>query len=413
MKKKVVITGVGAVSPIGIGKDEFWTNLVNGKSGVGKITRFDPTEYSTQIAGEVKDFDPTQFIDKKEAKRMDRTTQFAVAAAKMAIADAKLDVEKENRERIGVFIGSGIGGMETLHSQYETLFQKGPNRVSPFFIPMMIGNMPAGQVSITFNLQGPTSCVVTACATGTNSVGDAFKVIQRGDADVMLAGGTEACISPAPVAGFCAMKALSTNNENPEKASRPFDKGRDGFVMGEGAGVVILESLDHAIARGATIYAEVAGYGSNSDAYHITAPAPEGVMAAKCMGLAVKDAGLDVTEIDYINAHGTSTPLNDKNETLAIKSLFGDHAKNLAISSIKSMTGHLLGAAGGIECIATALTIANDTIPPTINYETPDDELDLDYVPNKSRKSVVKAALSNSFGFGGHNATILLKKYQA
>lgn len=413
MKKRVVITGVGAVSPIGIGKDEFWTNLVNGKSGVGKITRFDPTEYSTQIAGEVKDFDPTQFIDKKEAKRMDRTTQFAVAAAKMAIADAKLDVEKENRERIGVFIGSGIGGMETLHSQYETLFQKGPNRVSPFFIPMMIGNMPAGQVSITFNLQGPTSCVVTACATGTNSVGDAFKVIQRGDADVMLAGGTEACISPAPVAGFCAMKALSTNNENPEKASRPFDKGRDGFVMGEGAGVVILESLDHAIARGATIYAEVAGYGSNSDAYHITAPAPEGVMAAKCMWLAVKDAGLDVTEIDYINAHGTSTPLNDKNETLAIKSLFGDHAKNLAISSIKSMTGHLLGAAGGIECIATALTIANDTIPPTINYETPDDELDLDYVPNKSRKSVVKAALSNSFGFGGHNATILLKKYQA
>ena len=413
MKKRVVITGVGAVSPIGIGKDEFWTNLVNGKSGVGKITRFDPTEYSTQIAGEVKDFDPTQFIDKKEAKRMDRTTQFAVAAAKMAIADAKLDVEKENRERIGVFIGSGIGGMETLHSQYETLFQKGPNRISPFFIPMMIGNMPAGQVSITFNLQGPTSCVVTACATGTNSVGDAFKVIQRGDADVMLAGGTEACISPAPVAGFCAMKALSTNNENPEKASRPFDKGRDGFVMGEGAGVVILESLDHAIARGATIYAEVAGYGSNSDAYHITAPAPEGVMAAKCRGLAVKDAGLDVTEIDYINAHGTSTPLNDKNETLAIKSLFGDHAKNLAISSIKSMTGHLLGAAGGIECIATALTIANDTIPPTINYETPDDELDLDYVPNKSRKSVVKAALSNSFGFGGHNATILLKKYQA
>ena len=413
MKKRVVITGVGAVTPIGIGKEEFWTNLVNGKSGVGRITRFDPTEFSTQIAGEVKEFDPTQFIDKKEAKRMDRTTQFAVAAAKMAIEDANLDVEKENRERIGVFIGSGIGGMETLHSQYETLFQKGPNRISPFFIPMMIGNMPAGQVSITFNLQGPSSCVVTACATGTNSVGDAFKVIQRGDADVMLAGGTEACISPAPVAGFCAMKALSTNNENPEKASRPFDKGRDGFVMGEGAGVVILESLDHALARGATIYAEVAGYGSNSDAYHITAPAPEGAMAAKCMNLAVKDAGLELNDIDYINAHGTSTPLNDKNETLAIKSLFGDHAKNIAISSIKSMTGHLLGAAGGIECIATALTIANDTIPPTINYETPDDELDLDYVPNKSRNSVVKAALSNSFGFGGHNATILLKKYQA
>ena len=411
--RRVVVTGIGTINSTGHNVKDSFEAVVNGVCGIDTITLFDASDFSVKIAGEVKDFDPTQFIDKKEAKRMDRTTQFAVAAAKMAIADAKLDVEKENRERIGVFIGSGIGGMETLHSQYETLFQKGPNRISPFFIPMMIGNMPAGQVSITFNLQGPTSCVVTACATGTNSVGDAFKVIQRGDADVMLAGGTEACISPAPVAGFCAMKALSTNNENPEKASRPFDKGRDGFVMGEGAGVVILESLDHAIARGATIYAEVAGYGSNSDAYHITAPAPEGVMAAKCMGFAVKDAGLDVTEIDYINAHGTSTPLNDKNETLAIKSLFGDHAKNLAISSIKSMTGHLLGAAGGIECIATALTIANDTIPPTINYETPDDELDLDYVPNKSRKSVVKAALSNSFGFGGHNATILLKKYQA
>ena len=413
MKKRVVITGVGAVSPIGIGKDEFWTNLVNGKSGVGKITRFDPTEYSTQIAGEVKDFDPTQFIDKKEAKRMDRTTQFAVAAAKMAIADAKLDVEKENRERIGVFIGSGIGGMETLHSQYETLFQKGPNRISPFFIPMMIGNMPAGQVSITFNLQGPTSCVVTACATGTNSVGDAFKVIQRGDADVMLAGGTEACISPAPVAGFCAMKALSTNNENPEKASRPFDKGRDGFVMGEGAGVVILESLDHAIARGATIYAEVAGYGSNSDAYHITAPAPEGVMAAKCMGLAVKDAGLDVTEIDYINAHGTSTPLNDKNETLAIKSLFGDHAKNLAISSIKSMTGHLLGAAGGVEAIASLLALQHQFIPPTINVTEKDPEIDLNLVINDSIETKLTYAMSNSLGFGGHNAVILMKRWEA
>ena len=376
------------------------------------ITRFDATDYDAKIAGEVKGFEPTEFIDKKEARRMDRFTQFAIAASKMALVDSGMDLEKEDRSRIGVFVGSGIGGMDTLHDQYKNLFEKGPNRVSPFFIPMMIANMAAGQVSIAFGLQGPSSCVVTACATGTNCIGDAMKVIQRGDADVMVAGGTEAAISPAGMAGFCSMKALSTRNDAPEKASRPFEKDRDGFVMGEGSGVVVLESLEHALARGARIYAELAGYGSNADAYHVTAPAPEGAQAARCMALAIKDAGLELADIDYINAHGTSTPLNDKNETLGIKALFGDQAKNLAVSSIKSMTGHLLGAAGGIECVATVLTVVNDMMPPTINYDTPDPELDLDYVPHKARAKVVRAALSNSFGFGGHNATLLVKKFE-
>lgn len=412
MKKRVVITGLGAVTPVGIGKDEFWQALLAGKSGVGKITRFDASQYTTQIAGEVKNFDPAKYIDKKEAKRMDRCTQFAVAASKMAFEDSGIDLEKEDRTRIGTMIGTGIGGMDTLHDQFINLFDKGPGRVSPFFVPMMIGNMAAGQTSITFGLQGPCSCVVTACATGTNAIGDAFKVIQRGDADVMVAGGTEAAISPIAVAGFCSMKAMSTRNDEPEKASRPFDKDRNGFVMGEGAGVVILESLEHAIARGATIHAEVIGYGFNADAFHMTAPAPEGIQAAKCMAMALNDAGIAPETVDYINAHGTSTPMNDKNETLAIKSLFGAHAYEMAVSSIKSMTGHLLGASGGIECIATVLTLVNDIIPPTINYETPDEELDLDYVPNTARKRVVNVALSNSFGFGGHNATILMKKFQ-
>ncbi len=412
MKKRVVITGVGAISPIGNTAAEFWQALLAGKSGIGLITRFDAAEYDAKIAGEVKDFDPTVFIDKKEARRMDRFTQFAIAAAKMALDDSGMDMEKEDKSRIGSFVGSGIGGMDTLHDQYKNLFEKGPNRVSPFFIPMMIANMAAGQVSIAFGLQGPSSCVVTACATGTNCIGDAMKVIQRGDADVMVAGGTEAAISPAGMAGFCSMKALSTRNEAPEKASRPFEKDRDGFVMGEGSGIVILESLEHALARGARIYAELAGYGTNADAYHVTAPAPEGVQAARCMELAIQDAGLQITDVDYINAHGTSTPLNDKNETLGIKRLFGEHAKNIAVSSIKSMTGHLLGAAGGIECVATALTVANDMIPPTINYDNPDPDLDLDYVPNQARAKVVKVAISNSFGFGGHNATLLVKKFE-
>ncbi len=412
MKKRVVVTGLGAITPVGNTADLFWQALLAGQSGIGMITRFDATDYDAKIAGEVKGFEPTEFIDKKEARRMDRFTQFAIAAAKMALVDSGLDLEKEDRSRIGAFVGSGIGGMDTLHEQYKNLFEKGPNRVSPFFIPMMIANMAAGQVSIAFGLQGPSSCVVTACATGTNCIGDAMKVIQRGDADVMVAGGTEAAISPAGMAGFCSMKALSTRNDAPEQASRPFEKDRDGFVMGEGSGIVVLESLEHALARGARIYAELAGYGSNADAYHVTAPAPEGAQAARCMALAIKDAGLELADIDYINAHGTSTPLNDKNETLGIKALFGDQAKNLAVSSIKSMTGHLLGAAGGIECVATVLTVVNDMIPPTINYDTPDPELDLDYVPHKARAKVVRAALSNSFGFGGHNATLLVKKFE-
>lgn len=413
MKKRVVITGLGAITPIGIGTGNFWQALIAGKSGIDRISRFDPSEYTTQIAGEVKGFEPAQYIDKKEAKRMDRCTQFAIAAAKMAFEDSGIVLDQEDRSRIGTLIGTGIGGIDTLHDQYKTLFDKGPGRISPFFVPMMIANMPAGQTSITFGLQGPCSCVVTACATGTNAIGDAFKIIQRGDADVMVAGGTEAAVSPAAVAGFCAMKAMSTQNDEPQKASRPFDKDRSGFVMGEGAGIVIMETLEHALARGAKIYAEIIGYGFNADAYHITAPAPEGAQAAKCMAMALNDAGIEPAEVDYINAHGTSTPLNDKNETLAIKSLFGAHAQKLKISSIKSMTGHLLGAAGGIEAIATVLTITNGIIPPTINLEIQDPELDLDYVPNKAQEHVVHVALSNSFGFGGHNATILVKKYQA
>ena len=411
MANRVVITGMGAITPIGTGKDAFWNALLEGKNGISRITRFDPTEYKAQIAGEVKDFDPADYMDKKESKRVDRYAQFAIAAAKLAIEDAKLDLEKEDLERIGTFVGSGIGGIETMHGQYEKLFDKGPSKISPFFIPMMIGNMAAGHVSIAFGLKGPSSCVVTACATGTNNI--AFKVIQRGDADVMVAGGTEASISGAAVAGFCSMKALCTDhNDDPEHASRPFDANRSGFIMGEGAGLVVLESLEHAEARGAHIYAELVGYGSNSDAFHITQPAPHGEMAAKCMQKALKDAGLEPSDIDYINAHGTSTHFNDLTETEAIKTVWGEGAKNLSVSSIKSMTGHLLGAAGGVECIATVLAVANDMLPPTINYETPDEGLDLDYVPNKAKAKTVRAALSNNLGFGGHNACIVIKKYE-
>lgn len=403
---------MGAVTPIGIGKDEFWKNLVAGKSGIRKITRFDASEYNSQIAGEVDGFDPADYMDAKESKRMDRYSQFAVAAAKMAIEDAGLDLEKEDCDRIGTYVGAGIGGMETLHTQYEKLFAKGPKRLSPFFIPMMIANMAAGRVAINFGLHGPSECVVTACATGTNCIGDAFRLIQNGKADVMVAGGTEASISPAAVGGFCQMKALcSDHNDDPEHASRPFDKNRSGFVMGEGSGIVVIESLEHAKARGAHIYAEITGYGANSDAYHITSPAPHGVYQAKCMQLALDDAGMKASEVDYVNAHGTSTHMNDAGESEAIKKVWADAAKDVSVSSIKSMTGHLLGAAGGVECIATALSIENDVLPPTINYETPDEGMDLDYVPNKAKKKTVRAAISNSFGFGGHNACILLKKY--
>ncbi|WP_407400854.1 beta-ketoacyl-ACP synthase II [Anaerovibrio sp.] len=412
MSNRVVITGLGVISPVGTGKDVFWKSLLEGKNGIDKITRFDASEYKSQIAGEVKDFDPADYMDKKEAKRIDRYAQFAVAAAKMAVEDAKLDLEAEDCDRIGTFVGSGIGGIETMHSQYEKLFDKGPSKISPFFIPMMIGNMAAGHVSIALGLKGPSSCVVTACATGTNNIGDAFRVLQRGEADVMVAGGTEASISQAAVAGFCSMKALCTDhNDDPAHASRPFDANRSGFIMGEGAGIIVMETLEHAEKRGAHIYAEVVGYGANSDAYHITSPAPHGAQAAKCMAKALEDAGLEPSEVDYINAHGTSTHLNDLTETEAIKTVWGEHAKEVSVSSIKSMTGHLLGAAGGIECIATALAVENDMLPPTINYETPDEGLDLDYVPNKAKAKTVRAALSNNLGFGGHNACIVLKKY--
>lgn len=412
MKNRVVITGLGAVTPIGIGKEKFFEGLKEGKNGIGKITQFDATEYTSQIAGEVLDFNAEDFIDKKEAKRMDRYTHFAIAAAKLALADSKLNLDETDREKIGVIVGAGIGGMKTLHSQYEKLFDKGPSRISPFFIPMMIANMASGQIALELKIHGPTECVVTACASGTNSIIDAFLAIQRGEANLMFAGGTEAAISQGGVAGFAAMKALcADHNDDPAHASRPFDKNRSGFVMGEGAGIVMLESLEHAKARGAKIYAEVIGYGRNNDAYHITTPAPGGEYQAKCMQLAIDDAGIKPEEIDYINAHGTSTHFNDKGETEAIKKVFGEHAYKLAVSSTKSMTGHMLGAAGGVEAIATVFAIDEGILPPTINYETPDEGLDLDYVPNKSREQKVNIAMSNSFGFGGHNACIVFKKF--
>ena len=411
--KRVVVTGLGAVTPIGIGKENFWSALIAGKNGIGKITRFDATGYTAQIAGEVLDFEPVQFIDKKELKRMDRYTQFALAATKLAIEDAKLDVAKIDGDRAGVYIGSGIGGMETLHNQYEKLFTKGASRISPFFIPMMIANMAAGNVAIAFGLRGVCECIVTACASGTNAIGDAFYTIQRGDADIMFAGGSEAAISPAGVSGFAAMKALcADHNDDPAHASRPFDKNRSGFVMGEGAGIILLESLEHAQNRGAHIYAEIVGYGRNDDAYHITTPAPGGTSQAKCMKLALDDAGLNPEDVDYINAHGTSTQFNDKGETEAIKLLFGEHAYKIPVSSTKSMTGHMLGAAGGVEAIASVLSIENNIVHPTTNYETQDEGLDLNYVPNVAQEHKVDVAISNSFGFGGHNACVVFKRFE-
>ena len=413
MKNRVVITGIGPVTPIGIGKEIFLESLKSGKNGIDRITNFDPEGYTCQIAGEVKDFNAEDFIDKKEIKRMDKYAQFAFAAAKIALADSKLDLNTINKDRAGVFIGNGIGGMQTLHNQYEKIFTKGISKVSPFFIPMTIANMAAGHIAIEFGIHGPAECIVTACASGTNSVGDAFFIIQSGEADYMFAGGAEAAISPAGVAGFAVMKALCTDhNDDPAHASRPFDKNRSGFIMGEGAGVVLLENLECAKKRNAHIYAEVIGYSRNNDAYHITTPAPGGEYAAKCMQLALDNAGIKAEDVDYINAHGTSTHFNDAGETLAIKSVFGEHAYKLAVSSTKSMTGHMLGAAGGMEAIATALAIDNGIIPPTINYETPDEGLDLDYVPNKSRAAEINIAMSNSFGFGGHNACLVFKKYK-
>jgi len=409
--RRVVVTGLGTLSPVGNTVDEFWSSLVQGRSGVGMITKFDTTGYPTRIAGEVKNFDPLNFVDKKDARRLDPYLQFAVASSVLAVQDAALDTDKIDGTRFGVLIGSGIGGISTLLESHRNLLEKGPDRVSPFFIPMLIANMASGLVSIRFGAKGPNSAVVTACATGNHAIGDSFKIIQRADADVMIAGGSEAIIIPLTIAGFCSMKAMSTRNDEPTKAMRPFDANRDGFVAGEGAGIVVLESLEHALARDARIYAEIIGYGMTGDAHHMTAPDPEGDGAARAMAAALRDAGLDASDVGYINAHGTSTIYNDKFETIAIKRVFGDHARRLAVSSTKSMTGHLLGAAGGIEAIATVLALHHGVLPPTINYETPDPDCDLDYIPNQARKQDVEVALSNAFGFGGTNATLAFRAY--
>ncbi|MBE3102422.1 MAG: beta-ketoacyl-ACP synthase II [Firmicutes bacterium] len=411
MKKRVVITGMGAITPLGNNIDTFWQNIREGKSGIDKITRFDSEAFTTQIAGEVRDFDPQDFMDKKDAKHMDRFTQYAVAASGMVIKHSGLDLKKVDVERFGVILGSGIGGIETLENQANILHTRGPGRVSPFFVPMMIGNMAAGQISIALGAKGMNSTIVTACASATNAIGEAFRAIRNGDADVIVTGGSEASITPLSLAGFCSMKALSTRNDDPKGASRPFDLDRDGFVMGEGAGLLIMESYEHAMNRGATILAEMAGYGLTADAYHITSPAPEGEGGARAMKQAIISAGISPNEIDYINAHGTSTYYNDKNETAAIKTIFGDYAREVAISSTKSMTGHLLGAGGGVEAIIMIKSIHDQFVPPTINYTTLDPECDLDYVPNVGRSARVNMALSNSFGFGGQNACIIIKKF--
>lgn len=411
-RKRVVITGLGLITPLGIGVEPSWKAFIEGRSGIGKITRFDASDLPVQIAGEVKGFDPSLYIEQKEIKKMDRFIHFAVAASQMAIEDSGIQITKENAERVGVIIGSGIGGLPTIETYHKVYLEKGYRRITPFFIPMLIINLASGQVSIKFGAKGPNSAVATACATGSHAIGDAFRVIQRGDADVMIAGGTESVITPLAIGGFAVMKALSTRNNDPERASRPFDVDRDGFVMGEGAGIVVLESLESAKKRDAKIYAEIVGYGMTSDAYHITAPEPHGEGAATCMTLALKDAGVSPDVVDYINAHGTSTRYGDEIETAAIKKVFGEHAYKLSVSSTKSMTGHLLGAAGGVEAVVTVLAIYNDLIPPTINLDNPDPECDLDYVPHKARQRGINFALSNSFGFGGTNACLLFRKYR-
>ncbi|NLJ40972.1 MAG: beta-ketoacyl-ACP synthase II [Clostridiales bacterium] len=411
MPNRVVITGMGAITPLGNNTDIFWDSLKQGKNGIEEIDRFDVKEFTSHMAAMVKGFDPEDFIDRKEARRMDRFTQFAVAAANMAIKDSGLSIDKGDSRRTGVILGTGIGGLETLEKQASILYSKGPNRVSPFFIPMMIGNMAAGQIAIAIGAKGINITTVTACASATNAIGEAFRAIRFNDADVIITGGSEATITPLALAGFCSMKALSTRNEDPKRASRPFDADRDGFVMGEGAGMLVLESYEHATDRGADILAEIVGYGSTADAYHITAPAPNGEGGAKAMEEAIRYAGIEPEMVDYINAHGTSTPYNDKFETIAIKTVFGDHAYKLAVSSTKSMTGHLLGAAGGVEAIAVVKTLQEQFIVPTINYSTPDPECDLDYVPNLGRAAKIEYALSNSLGFGGQNASILLKRF--
>lgn len=408
----MVVTGLGVVSPLGIGVEPTWKAVCNGTSGVGRITRFDSPDMPVQIAAEVKGFDPADYIEKKEIKKMDTFIHYAIAASQMAVDDSGLKVTPENAERIGVYVGSGIGGLRAIEEWHHVLIEKGPKRITPFFIPMLIINLASGQIGIRYGLQGPNSCAVTACATGNNCIGDAFRIIQRGEADAMIAGGTEAAITPLAIAGFAASRALSTRNDDPARASRPFDRDRDGFVVGEGAGLLLLEERESARRRGARIYAELVGYAMTSDAYHITAPPDSGIGAIRCMSLALKDAGLKPAEIDYVNAHATST-FADKIETRAIKAVFGDHAKRLPVSSTKSMTGHLLGAAGGIEAVFTVLALVHGLIPPTINYEHPDPECDLDYVANTARKAHPVAALSNSFGFGGTNACLIFKKYES
>lgn len=413
MKRRVVVTGLGIVSPLGIGLKENWQAVCEGRSGIGPITKFDTTEYETKIAGEVKNFDPTSFLDKKEARKMDPFIHYALASGIMAMEDSHLKIDETNAVRVGVLVGAGLGGLTTIEKYHSILLKDGPKKLSPFFIPMLIVNLAPGQISIYFGTKGPNSSVVTACATGNHSIGEASKIIQRGDADAMIAGGAEATITPLAVGGFNAMKALSTRNDEPQKASRPFEKNRDGFVIAEGAGILILEELNHALKRNAPIYAEIIGFGCNADAYHIAAPSPNGEGAARCMEIALNDAGIPYSEVDYINAHGTSTPLNDIAETMAMKTVFKEHAKKLLVSSTKSMTGHLLGASGGVEAVFSILTIKEGIVPPTINYEVPDPACDLDYVPNVARKSKVRVAMSNSFGFGGTNATLIFKEFSS
>ncbi|MEM8613593.1 MAG: beta-ketoacyl-ACP synthase II [Cyanobacteria bacterium P01_H01_bin.105] len=410
--KRVVITGMGAITPIGNSLEAYWQGLLAGKSGIGPITFFDASKHKCRIAGEVKGFDPLEYLDAKDAKRTDRFAQFAIAASKQALANANLTITDLNAEQVGVMIGTGVGGLKIMEEQQTVYLNKGPSRCSPFMVPMMIANMAAGLTAIHTGAKGPNSCAVTACAAGSNAIGDAFRIVQNGYAQAMICGGTEAAITPLSFAGFASARALSTRNDDPDHASRPFDKGRDGFVMGEGAGVLILEELEHALSRGAYIYAEMVGYGMTCDAYHMTAPVPGGAGAARSMELALKDAGVSPAEVSYINAHGTSTPANDPTETAAIKTALGDRAKQIPVSSTKSMTGHLLGGSGGIEGVAACMAVANDHVPPTINLQEPDDGCDLDYVPNQSRAHTVDVAMSNSFGFGGHNVTLVFRKYR-
>lgn len=410
--RRVVITGIGLVSPLGIGVEANWKALLEGKSGIGQITKFDISDYSTKIAGEVKNFDPIDFIQRKEARKMDPFIQYAVASAQMAVEDSSIPLSSLEGERTGVYVGSGIGGIGSIEENHTVLMKKGPSRVSPFFLIATIINEASGHISIMYKAEGPNSATATACTTSTHSIGDSYRIIARGDADIMIAGGAEAPITPLGVAGFCAMRALSVRNDDPQKASRPFDAKRDGFVMGEGAGILILEELGVALKRGARIYAEIVGYGMSGDAYHVSAPRMDGEGAFRCMKWAIEDAGIDPSDVHYINAHGTSTPYNDKIETHAIKRLFGDRAYKMSVSSTKSMTGHILGAAGGLEAGIASLCLKNQIMPPTINYENPDPECDLDYIPQKARPGEIVFALSNSFGFGGTNGALVLRKFE-